>query len=403
MGIQGLLPAVRDATEITNISRFTGKKAGIDGFVWLHRGCLSCGRELAKGLHTTKYISYFMKRIQILIDNRVRPLVVFDGNDLPAKKYTNEKRRQKRAEHNKLAEEFEKRGLKAEADFHYSKSIEITPDVLHPLLTTLKKHNIEFIVAPYEADAQLAFLAYNHIVDIVITEDSDLLVYKCPRTVYKLEQNGNCHLIELTKIFSIKEFSGMTHEMFVECCVLSGCDYLPSIPKMGIRTAAKKMQMYHSGLAIISSLRLEEKWDVPPNYESDFTKACLVFQQQKIFDPSTRTIHGIYDNKTTDITESNITNEQAIGVAHGILNSKTYEPFDLDGFQTPSQGTPNNLTLYSIPVSHSAASEFKPHSSSQITQTLPLKRSSLFNPLIPTKRTSSSQKFIPPSLRLRKI
>ena len=400
MGIQGLLPAVRDATEITNISKFTGKKAGIDGFVWLHRGCLSCGRELAKGLRTTKYISYFMKKIQLLINNRVRPLVVFDGNDLPAKKNTNEMRRKKRAEHNKLAEEFDRRGLIAEADFHYSKSIEITPEVLHPLLLTLKKHNIDFIVAPYEADAQLAFLAYNHIVDFVITEDSDLLVYKCPRTIYKLEQNGNCHLIELPKIFSIKEFTGMTHEMFVECCVLSGCDYLPSIPKMGIRTAVKKMQMYHSGLAIISSLRLEEKWDIPPNYESDFTKACLVFQQQRIFDPNTRTIHGIYDNGTTDITESDITNEQALGVARGLLNSKTYEPFDADGFQTPSKGTPNNHSLYLIPVSQSASTDFKPHFNSDSPKSISLKRSTLFNPLVPQKRTASQQRFVPPSLRI---
>lgn len=49
---------------------------------------------------------------------------------------------------------------------------------------TLKSEKIEFIVAPYEADAQLAYLSslgeeQGGIV-AVISEDSDLLAYGCP-------------------------------------------------------------------------------------------------------------------------------------------------------------------------------------------------------------------------------
>ena len=48
----------------------------------------------------------------------------------------------------------------------------------------LKEAGVEVIVAPYEADAQMAFLARSssvHAVHAVITEDSDLLTYGCPR------------------------------------------------------------------------------------------------------------------------------------------------------------------------------------------------------------------------------
>jgi hypothetical protein len=45
----------------------------------------------------------------------------------------------------------------------------------------LVDEGVEFIVAPYEADAQMAYLAINGDVHAVITEDSDLLVYGCPR------------------------------------------------------------------------------------------------------------------------------------------------------------------------------------------------------------------------------
>ena len=45
----------------------------------------------------------------------------------------------------------------------------------------LKKENISYVVAPYEADAQMTFLAISKQVDAVITEDSDLIPYGCPR------------------------------------------------------------------------------------------------------------------------------------------------------------------------------------------------------------------------------
>ena len=45
----------------------------------------------------------------------------------------------------------------------------------------LRDEKIDFTVAPYEADAQLAYLARNGIVDAVISEDSDLLAFGCPK------------------------------------------------------------------------------------------------------------------------------------------------------------------------------------------------------------------------------
>jgi exonuclease-1 len=43
----------------------------------------------------------------------------------------------------------------------------------------LKAEQVPYIVAPYEADAQLAYLEKEGIVDGIITEDSDLLVFGC--------------------------------------------------------------------------------------------------------------------------------------------------------------------------------------------------------------------------------
>lgn len=43
----------------------------------------------------------------------------------------------------------------------------------------LKAENVDYIVAPYEADAQMAFMEREGLVDGIITEDSDMLVFGC--------------------------------------------------------------------------------------------------------------------------------------------------------------------------------------------------------------------------------
>lgn len=45
----------------------------------------------------------------------------------------------------------------------------------------LKRENVSYVVAPYEADAQMTFLAISNQVDAVLTEDSDLIPFGCPR------------------------------------------------------------------------------------------------------------------------------------------------------------------------------------------------------------------------------
>jgi len=66
-------------------------------------------------------------------------------------------------------------------------SIDVSPDIAYKLIEELKNRGIKFIIAPYEADAQLAYLSRKGIVDIIITEDSDLLAFGAKKILYKLD------------------------------------------------------------------------------------------------------------------------------------------------------------------------------------------------------------------------
>jgi hypothetical protein len=51
------------------------------------------------------------------------------------------------------------------------------------LLQAARSQGVDCIVAPYEADAQLAYLNKAGIVQAVITEDSDLLAFGCKKVL----------------------------------------------------------------------------------------------------------------------------------------------------------------------------------------------------------------------------
>ena len=55
------------------------------------------------------------------------------------------------------------------------------------ILQALRAEDVEYIVAPYEADAQLCMLEREGMVDGIITEDSDLLVFGCKQVSFPLQ------------------------------------------------------------------------------------------------------------------------------------------------------------------------------------------------------------------------
>lgn len=96
----------------------------------------------------------------------------------------------------------------------------------------LKAAEVDYIVAPYEADAQLAYLERRGTIDGIITEDSDLVVFGCKTVLYKMNDEGRC--IELLHQHRSRcktlQFSLFTDAHFRQMAILSGCDYLTSIP-----------------------------------------------------------------------------------------------------------------------------------------------------------------------------
>lgn len=221
------------------------------------------------------------------------------------------------------------------ANEHFQRSVDITPKMALNLIDILRRESIEYIVAPYEADAQLTYLSMNNLVDAVITEDSDLIPYGCPRIIYKLDKTGNAREIDLSNISSSKEmdFSSFTLEMFRHMCILSGCDYLPSIPSLGIKTAYNLVKEYKDIDKILEVINNNKKYKVPDNYTINFKKADITFLHQVVYDPVTQSsvpLRPLPNNvsvKDIPFVGNNLAKDIAIGIATGILDPHTHQPF----------------------------------------------------------------------------
>lgn len=160
------------------------------------------------------------------------------------------------------------------------------------LIQELHKHGIEFVVAPFEADAQMAWLDRTGKVAAVVTEDSDLLLFGCKRVLFKLDKDGFTDEICLSRLVEATEldFGAFSLAKFRHMCMLSGCDYLPSIHGMGLKTAYKYICRYPDINRVLQVMRAEMPAKMPPGYEADFAKAELTFLHQRVFDTELKRI-----------------------------------------------------------------------------------------------------------------
>lgn len=282
-------------------------------------------------------------------------LVVLDGRTPPIKSKTTTQRRQNRAQEEaerdrafdieqekqrqqqKQQEEDDselQRRLKANrragaGTAHYG-------DVLEAIIHSLRQNRIPFLVAPYEADGQLAFLQQRGLVDLIVTEDSDLVAYKCASAVpilYKLSTSAlvapemsaaNAATMSSALSQGIlvcrDDLNGAARSMFdpgapklnfadfspaMMACVFaaSGCDYCSSLKGIGNVTAIELVRMAFLGsdendqntpLGRLISMLLERTWSKKElsdqdkrDFEQSFLAAIFMFRHNLVYNPIT--------------------------------------------------------------------------------------------------------------------
>ncbi|KAM5570450.1 exonuclease 1 [Rosa sericea] len=348
MGIKDLLRFIKPYIQIINIKKYAGKRVGIDAYSWLHKGAYSCSMELCMNSNSErrlKYIDYFMHRIHMLQHHEITPVVVFDGGNVPCKAATGDERHRRRKKFHDLAMEKVEEGNVRAATELFQRAVSVTPSMAHELIKVLRSENIEFVVAPYEADAQLAYLtsleAEKGGIAAVITEDSDLVAYGCQAIIFKMDQFGNGDELLLDNVFNqvdrTPSFQNFDLELFTGMCVLAGCDFLPSVPGIGIGKAYALVSKYQNLDRALSVLKLQKGNQMPEDYPRSFREAAAVFQHAQVYDSDKKIVKHMRPipqelveslDGEVDFLGPEIPSSIAIAIAEGKLDPISMEAFD---------------------------------------------------------------------------
>eukprot|EP00948_MAST-09A_sp_MAST-9A-sp1_P000842 g842.t1 len=220
-------------------------------------------------------IAHFLSLCELLQTHGLDFVLVFDGQYLAAKSNEAGKRKQSRQTALKEGYRYLNAGDKIRAEQYFRKAITVTTRMKYLIIETVRRKGYKFIVAPYEADSQLAYFCktqdrargitlnpgemkqikqvseniYGVLppvdwkADAVISEDSDCLVYGCPKLLCKLTVDGNCVEICQKYVRSLGPqsqrpspqivFSHFNQADFLAFCILLGCDTCSRIPSIG--------------------------------------------------------------------------------------------------------------------------------------------------------------------------
>ncbi|XP_021927071.1 exonuclease 1 isoform X2 [Zootermopsis nevadensis] len=277
-----------------------------------------------------------MKLVNMLLSHNIKPILVFDGQHLPAKAGTERKRHESRQSSRKRAAELLRAGQRDEARNFLKRCIDITHNMALALIHECRRRNVDCIVAPYEADAQLAYLNLKNIAQIVITEDSDLVLFGCRKVLFKMDVAGNGLLVEHERLHLAMGIrpENFSSDKFRYMCILSGCDYLPSLPGIGLFKACKFITRtldtdIHRALSRLPGHLNMKSLTVSDEYRNEFLLADAAFKYQLVFDPLSRRLTRLNEplepEKVTDYAGKMVPDDTAYQLALGNLDPFTLQ------------------------------------------------------------------------------
>ncbi|KAM9053266.1 LOW QUALITY PROTEIN: exonuclease 1-like [Megaptera novaeangliae] len=339
MGIQGLLQFIKDASEPVHMRKYKGQVVAVDTYCWLHKGAVACAEKLAKGEPTDKYVGFCMKFVNMLLSHGIKPILVFDGCTLPSKKEVEKSRRERRQANLLKGKQLLHEGKVSQARECFTRSINITHAMAHNVIKAARSQGVDCLVAPYEADAQLAYLNKAGIVQAVITEDSDLLAFGCKKVILKMDQFGNGLEVDQARLGMCKQLGDVfTEEKFRYMCILSGCDYLSSLRGIGLAKACKVLRLANNPdiLKVIKKIGhyLKMNITVPEDYIKGFIRANNTFLYQLVFDPIKRKLIPLnayeddIDPETLSYAGRYVDDSIALQIALGNKDINTFEQID---------------------------------------------------------------------------
>jgi len=280
MGIKGLAKLLSDEApdciREVPLSSLHGRKIAIDASMAIYQFLIAVrhsGPNNAAAMltnadgETTSHVQGLFNRTIRFLSEGIRPVYVFDGKP-PSLKKNNEliKRKEKREKAEIDLKKAKEEGNLEEVEKFSKRLVRAGKKENDDCIQLLELMGVPVIRAPCEAEAQASALAQKGLVYAVGTEDMDALTFKCPILLRKMTfANASKSDIQTMNYKKALEGLDLTHDEFVDLCILLGCDYCDSIRGVGPKTALKLIREHHTIEEILKHLD-RKKYGIPDSW-----------------------------------------------------------------------------------------------------------------------------------------
>ena len=271
MGISNFIKLIKivDPTLIQNINitDLQNKTIVFDASLFIHKSLLGIRKSMGKEIEnivegekiSVTHVKIINNRLKKIKENNIKAIFVFDNinyfselknNTLDKRKKIKEKMKNK---YNNTSDEVLKKK-------YYTSVKEITEEEYNDIVNLIKLYGFKIIIAKEEADSQCAYMSKNKLVDYIVSDDSDLLLFGSKNIIknFTVSKNKNMNILYLNKI--LKKFNYGLSQL-IELGILLGCDYTNTVKGIGMNRAFNYITKYKN----IKTLKKNNI--VPKNYK----------------------------------------------------------------------------------------------------------------------------------------
>lgn len=198
----------------------------------------------------TSHLSGLLHRTANLVEARVRPVYVFDGEPHPLKAKTLQERMMRKEQAEKEWKEAQARGDLETARVKAQQTSRVTDDIIRQSEELLNALGIPYVHAPSEGEAQASHMVIKGDGFAVGSQDFDCLLVGSPVLIRNLTSSGRRKLPgkkayvkvnpELIRLQTNLKTLGVTQKQLVDMAILIGTDFNDGIKGIGPK---KSLQM----------------------------------------------------------------------------------------------------------------------------------------------------------------
>jgi len=216
----------------------------------------------SKGRITSHLVGLFNRTSRMLATG-IRPIYVFDGPPHPLKTRELEIRKERKEEAFQKYVEAVRRGDYETAKKYAKQAMAVTDELVESAKQLLQLFGIPIIQAPYDGEAQAAYIVTKGEAYAVASPDYDSFLFGSPRVVRNLKMSPQRK--EIPTIYELKDLLsglGITREQLIDIALLLGTDYNPGgIEGIGPKTAIELIRKYGSIEKLIQTRKII--WNFP--------------------------------------------------------------------------------------------------------------------------------------------